>query len=100
VKSRKFDLQPWVRSRTLTPVERWGLAKGLMDRIKDAPPGSYLTVIEGDTMIFAVIDDQGRIRVYDTCVRASNGPGPAERVVLTSGEPAVVNTFSRKTNRA
>lgn len=100
MKPRKFDLRPWVASRTLTPVDRWRFAKKLVDRIKDSTPGSYLTAIEGDTLIFATIDEQGRVRVYDACVRASNAPDAPERTIFSSENPVVVNTFSRRTNRA
>jgi hypothetical protein len=63
------EMRQWVPEAVNTAMENETLIQGIVNDLKGAEPGQYAVSVGGDTLIFASIDDESRLCLYECTIR-------------------------------
>jgi hypothetical protein len=67
-----MKLKEWIPDSRETEAERELMTAAAFQDLKDADPGDHTVFVGQDTLIYAVVDFDRSIHIYETQIRSSN----------------------------
>lgn len=77
-----FEVRPWVPEAINTKEENDLMIKGVLEDLKGLEPGANSVLVGGDTLVFASIDDNGDICLYEAQIRRASANLVLEHPVI------------------